>query len=134
MRKKGLLICSVFICLGVIGFLMDGKSANAGVLDKIVGGCGSGPCISWSECGGVGGGMGTCAYDGFKCSGNCPSFCPIGGSRNQFCLGLIGSCPISVVSCSENQKYKCWTRQFGPPENCTCTEWGFDSDCTRTDC
>jgi len=49
---------------------------------------GCGPCVnSTQNCGGLGGGMGTCSWNEGACEGNCPRYCGK-GSLNQYCVGL----------------------------------------------
>jgi len=130
--KKYLMVGYILICFGLLGLYLEPMFENV-VLDKIIGGCGSGPCWSGDvNCGGIGGGMGTCALVGELCQGQCLSHCPA-GSSHEFCAGWFWSCTDRVVSCSQTQKYKCCNPRYNPL-NCVCEPFGFGADCTRADC
>lgn len=97
------------------------------------GGGGKGPCRQLnSDCGGLGGGMGTCAWDGMACSGVCPAYCP-SGSADYHCKYISGDCAVETVDCSIMRKYRCETGLFGPP-HCMCEEIGTGGPCPRMDC
>lgn len=118
MKKKYLVIHYFLISLGLLGFYMDTMFEHVDELSKVIGGCGKGPCIPLGPCGGAGGGMGSCQFDGISCYGHCPSYCPT-GSPDMYCLGIVGECSEYAVQCTRIREYTCRARQYGPP-GCVC--------------
>jgi hypothetical protein len=120
--KKTLLVSGIFLSI-----------VNASIY-----GC-DGPCRNMnSDCGDVGGGMGTCHVEyppeggSWGCSGQCTSYCP-SGSPDQFCEGVSGSCSTSVGTCSRMITYSCYTVMYGPP-SCVCEVSGGGPNCPRQSC
>ncbi len=95
----------------------------------------NGPCITISSnCGGYGGGMGSCKpnlEDGV-CEGRCTSYCP-SGPKDQYCKGLAGYCVTATIICSRIIKYRCVNVGAGVP-SCTCIEQGLGGNCWRQVC
>jgi hypothetical protein len=94
-------------------------------------GCGNGPCSTSSACGGIGGGMGTCRFEGGHCVGKCPSHCPT-GDPDKFCLGIVGDCTITMTRCSSKETYACMV--LGDMDDCGCIFAGYSGNCPRQDC
>jgi len=112
--KKLLLFCALFLFI-----------ANASL------GC-WGPCRTISACGGVGGGMGTCAWTNGDCSGNCASSCEA-GPNDEYCVGTSEeSCYPRMVRCTPIMDYIC-TIEGG---HCACAfeydtgDWCFQQLCS----
>jgi hypothetical protein len=91
------------------------------------------PCVTMnSDCGNIGGGMGSCAFDGIACVGQCTSYCP-SGSADKYCSHYWGDCRTYMGKCSKMLTYTCYTRFYGPP-SCVCEETGGGNDCPRQFC
>jgi len=104
--KKLLLFCALFLFI-----------ANASL------GC-WGPCETISACGGVGGGMGTCASTDPEedCStGNCSAWCEA-GPNDEYCVGTSEeSCYPRMEHCSPIMDR--WCRlNAGVDGNCGCRD------------
>ena len=62
-----------------------------------------------------------CMYDQEKlgCVGSCDDYCPR-GSKHEWCVGLIGGCTITYVSCNSLYARECKPYFYGPP-TCSCS-------------
>jgi hypothetical protein len=130
----------VFVAVGLAsvivaaGSLLAGRQQDDGAyLDGVRGTWGCGPCtgIGMGNCGGYSAGAQTCAYGEGGCNGDCASKCPE-GSSNEYCMGLLGSCTVTWVTCSTMSTYKCVTAPY--PARCQCTVSGTAGVCSRSDC
>ena len=91
------------------------------------------PCVDLNDdCGDVGGGMGTCEWDGMACVGQCTSYCP-SGAPDEYCLGLWFNCETRVRTCSTMLTFTCLARFYGPP-SCACEQTGTAGNCSRQVC
>jgi len=116
--KKILLVSGIFLSI-----------VNANIY-----GCPSGPCeTGGSDCGGLGGGIGTCHWDNSipGCTGICPSYCP-SGPPDKFCVGISGDCTITMFICSSKKKYVCM--ELGDMNTCGCIFGGYSGNCLRQGC
>ena len=130
-KKIMLFVCALLLVIGLVSIYAI-QPANGSFLKQARGGWG-GPCWDLNnDCGDVGGGMGTCAWDGMGCTGQCTSYCP-SGSPDEYCVGLYGSCTTNAATCSTMETRSCQTSLFGPP-HCDCVSFGLGGRCSRNNC
>ncbi len=101
-----------------------------------------GPCVDLNnDCGGYGGGMGTCRVEwesvgAWACVGRCGSYCPSNpGVGDQYCQGRTGRCQIRVEICNYFTRNKCEAILYSNPPACRCeTPWETSNPCYRQYC
>ena len=131
--KNILLFASSLLLFGALALTYLTKPPDDLFLKRAWGGCG--PCWNINnDCGGYGGGTGTCDFDydlGY-CTGQCIARCP-SGPADQSCLTLYNrNCRVQASSCSQKVTYSCETGAYDPP-HCVCEETGI-GDCPGQEC
>lgn len=126
MKTKKLFLFGISIMLVVLA-LQGVNNSREGFLSNAWGAC-SGPCKTGEPCGLGNSSVGTCdPYD--FCNGTCTSTCAK-GANDKFCLGISGSCTISMVNCSPIKKYRC----EATGDHCYCYNYGTAGYCSRQTC